>query len=228
MFRKCLTTLALAAGIWSIGVAHAALCTVALPITNPDGSLTHATDCGYTEPMGTSGNGHSPTRTGNGINVADPGNLGLSWTFIDRDPGTETGQIENAFSITGTTSGTWLIDTDETSGFDSFVITLKDGNPISDGFLWFLIDTALSATQCSASQTAGGWDLCGAWSMYGELQGRAPGTPTAHAVSHMDLFGSTQDIIVPPFGNLVPEPSMPLLLSIGLMGLWLVRSRRST
>lgn len=121
--------------------------------------------------------------------------------------------------MTGSTSGTWLIDkNDIPGGFTNFVVTMKDGNPIQNDFLWFLIDTSAGANACSTDEIDAGWDLCGTWSMYGQ-------DGNIKNVSHMDLFVGGQEDDIPPFQIPVPEPSAPLLLGIGLLGLWLTRRR---
>jgi hypothetical protein len=185
------------------GMAQAVPCTVSLPSTNPDGSLTAATACDLATPIGS---GHSPTATLAGLMADNPGGFGLAWAFIDRDPGSETGQIENAFAMTGSTSGTWRINRDAISTFNSFVVTLKDGSPLQDDFLWFLIDTSAGANTCSGADLAAGWDLCGTWAMYG-----TDGSPKT--VSHMDLFAATARTNVP---SAVPEPGVLALLAIAL------------
>jgi hypothetical protein len=145
----------------SVGIAQAAPCLVSLANTNPDGVLSSATACDMAVPIGP---GQSPAATQAGVNADNPGGLGLSWTFIDRDPGSD-GIIEAAFAMTGTGSGTWLINKDLLSS-NSFVVTMKGGSPLEQDFLWFLIDTSAGANTCSGAQLAAGWDLCGTWAMY--------------------------------------------------------------
>jgi hypothetical protein len=192
------------------GLAQAATCTVTLGSTNPDGSLTSATHCDAA-PADPS----SPANTQAGLNADNPGGLGLSWTFIDRDPsGTGT---ELAFAITGEDDGTWRINKDLISSYNRFVVTLKGGSPLANNFLWFLIDTSVGANPCSASLSAAGWDLCGTWDMYGT-------NGDSKDVSHMDLFAAnqTQGPVTP---QQIPEPSTTLLLALGVLGLALGRKR---
>jgi hypothetical protein len=194
----------------SVGIAQAAPCLVSLANTNPDGVLSSATACDMAVPIGP---GQSPAATQAGVNADNPGGLGLSWTFIDRDPGSD-GIIEAAFAMTGTGSGTWLINKDLLSS-NSFVVTMKGGSPLEQDFLWFLIDTSAGANTCSGAQLAAGWDLCGTWAMYG-TNGDSKG------ISHMDLFGATQS---GKTIQAVPEPSTSLLLAAGLLGVLSCRTR---
>jgi PEP-CTERM motif len=204
-----------AAGLLAVTVGHAqaAPCVVALSNTNPDASLTSATACDLATPAG--GN-HSTANTQAAVNADNPGGLGLTWTFIDRDD--SNGVVDGAFAITGagTGSGTWLINDDATS-HNRFVVTLKDGSPLQNDFLWFLIDTSVGANTCTSAQLNAGWDLCGTWLMYG-----TNGT-SRKEVSHMDLLGatvtSTREI------QQIPEPSTVALLGLGLLGATLGRKR---
>ena len=212
-----LVALALVTGalVSSFGTAHAAPCTVSLAATNPDGSLSDAVACDLVTP---SGPGHSPAAVAAAVDTANPGGLDLTWSFIDRDPGSEAGQIESAFGITGTTTGTWLIDTDTAGPYNRFIVTMKSGNPLQDDVLWFLLDSATGANACSAAQQTAGWDLCGTWDMYGTLNGQ--GVPTAKTVSHMDLLGAALPEI-----QQTPEPSTTFLLALGALALLGTRNR---
>jgi len=196
--------------------ALAMLCTASQSSTNPDGTLTSATACDLATPIGP---GSSPAATAAGLNADNPGGLGLTWSFIDRDPGSNTGDIEAAFGMTGSGSGTWLINKDAISAFNRFVVTMKGGSPLQNDFLWFLIDTSLGANACTADQSAAGWDLCGTWSMYG-----TNGDPKN--VSHMDLLVATGSNTTTVTG--VPEPATGALLALALGGVWLARSRSRT
>lgn len=183
MTKNVLGACALALGI--VGFApslHAAACTVLLSSTNPDGSVTNATDCGLATPTNS-----SETQTGNALNAANPGGLGLTWTHIDRDDAGN--QSDGGFSFTGTSSGSWTI-----SGSSApYIITLKDGSPLSGDFLWFLVSGST-----------------GTWQMYG-TNGINP-----KDVSHMDLFAAGGD-------GKVPEPGILFLLGSALLGLGVLR-----
>ena len=180
----CALVLAMAALAPSESLA--ATCTVVLTITDPDGSLTNATNCGLASPINA-----SPAQTGIALNEASPGGIN-TWTHIDRDA--SAGQPDLGFSLTGSTSGTWTISD---TGFTSYILTLKGGAPLSQGFLWFLIDMTVDP-------------LTGTWEMYGK-------TGNAKVVSHMDLFGAG--------ARQVPEPGILFLLGSGLLGLGFARLR---
>lgn len=165
----------------------AAPCAVMLVSTNPDGSLTNATDCGLASPTNA-----SEAQTGIALNAASPGGIS-TWTHIDRDE--SAGEIDPGFSFTGSTSGTWTISD---TGFTSYILTLKDGKPLKNDFLWFLVDMSTP--------------LVGTWQMYGTNE-------NAKEVSHMDLFGASP--------RQVPEPGILFLLGSGLLGLGFARLRTS-
>jgi len=127
----------------------AAPCTVVLVSTNPDGSLTNATDCGLATPTNA-----SEAQTRIALNAANPGGIN-TWAHIDRD--NSAGQLDLGFSFTGSTSGTWTISD---TGFTRYILTLKDGSPLMSDFLWFLVDMSSP--------------LVGTWQMYG-TNGNAKG-----------------------------------------------------
>lgn len=206
--KRYLATAVMLGVLATVSVAQAAPCIVSLPQTNPDGNLTSATACNL-------GNGNTAAEAQTAINAANPGGLGLSWTFIDRDATAVAGEIDTAFSISGSTTGTWLINKDDISGYDKFIVTLSGGPPLQNDFLWFLIDTDAGANSCSPAQSGAGWDLCGTWQMYGSGSGDNPS-----AVGSMDLFAATQ-----AHTQAIPEPSTTLLAGVGLLGLALARKR---
>ena len=169
---------------------HAGVCTVELDNTDPDGSLTNATACGKGSPTDA-----SEASTTTALNLLSPGGIN-SWTHIDRDL-VSAFDSDGGFSFTGTTSGAWTI-TD--TSFTSYIIALKDGSPLAQDFLWFLIDMSVP--------------LNGTWQMYGQ-------NGNAKQISHMDLFGAG--------GRQVPEPGILFLLGSALLGLGVARrwSRRT-
>lgn len=167
--------------------SHAAACTVFLGITDPDGSLTNATACALASPTNS-----SPTQTAIALNAANPGGIN-TWTHIDRDEGAS--ELDLGFSFTGIISGTWTISA---SGFTSFIVTMKDGFPLQNDFLWFLIDTS--------------FPLNGTWQMYGE--------DGAQDISHMDLFGAVPQVPEPGILFLLGSA----LLGLGVARRWASRT----
>lgn len=209
--KKYLSAALMLGALGTYGIAQAAPCTVERQQTNPDGSLTSATACNL-------GDGNTAAEAQTAINAANPGGLGLSWTFIDRDATAVAGEIDTAFSISGVTTGTWLINKGAIPSFDTFIVTLSGGPPLQNDFSWFLIDTSAGANSCSDEQLGAGWDLCGTWQMYGSGRGDDPS-----AVGSMDLFAATQ--VGDAATQAIPEPSTTLLAGIGLLGLALGSKR---
>jgi hypothetical protein len=209
--KRYLATAVMLGALGTYGVAQAAICTVDLNQTNPDGNLTDATACGIALNSGTTAD---QVRTA--LDAATPAGPGLSWTFIDRDLTDVAGEIDAAFSITGVTAGTWLINKDAIPNLDKFIVTLGGVEPLQNDVSWFLIDTSAGTNLCTPTQSSAGWDLCGTWNMYGS--GRNP-----REVGSMDLFAATQN--VDDTTQAVPEPSTILLSGVGLLGLALGRKR---
>jgi len=177
-------------------VASAAACIANTPIdvTNPDAQLTNATSCGVIDNLQNA----NPSTTETAIEAA----TGLSLTFIDRD-NNGNNEPDNNFLFTGTTGGNWAIDTTGL-GFTKFVVSFKDGAPLSNGLVYFVIDTTINTPSVCSSP----YELCGTWLMYGS-------NGTRQSVSHADLLaynGTTTRL---------PEPGALLLFSsvLGAIGI---------
>ena len=183
------------------GESRAASCSaVATPvdITNPDAQLQNSMSCGVINNLA---NSNEDT-----TEAAIEGATGLTLTHIDRDSNGAS-DTDNGFLFSGTTSGSWAIDTTGI-GYANFVISFKDGAPLSQGLVWFVIDTSLNTPPVCAP----GYELCGTWQMYGE-------NGTRKQVSHADLFGYN--------ATRVAEPTTLAAFALGLFGLALVRRRRT-
>jgi hypothetical protein len=199
----------LAAAMWS-GSANAGTCTVPYAQTDPDPSVTESTSCG----AGWSTNNDSPLLI-----------EGTNWYEIEKNEsgGANTsGALLTPGVVWGTTtSGSWAIDADfaTASGYESFMLVMKDGNiPGSDTqWFWFVVDTSVGANACGAGAPAGA-DYCGTWTMYG-VNGNLRG------ISHMSLYGSG-DRPPPPPPPEVPLPGTLALLGLGALGLRFVSVRR--
>jgi hypothetical protein len=186
--------------------ATAATCTAISAGTDPDATLTHSVACG----PGTLAATDTATEVQTAENVAG---WNLAWASIEKDEGASA---SGSLRFTGTTSGTWGIDTAGLT-FNSFLIVIKDGNTsgTSTTWFWFIIDTALST--CAAGQFGGTAEYCGTWTMYG-----TDGT-TLKDISHMTLYGANTTTgsgsTGGSTGNVPTSGSTLTLLGLGLLGL---------
>lgn len=188
--------------------ANAATCTAISAGTNPDATLTHSVACGE----GTLSSVDTATEVQAAENVAG---WNLAWASIEKDEGASA---SGALRFTGTTSGTWGIDTNGLT-YNTFLIVIKDGNTngVSTTWFWFIVDTALST--CTAGQFGGTAEYCGTWSMYG-----TDGI-NLKDISHMTLYGANVTTsngggsTGGSNGNVPASGSTLTLLGLGLLGL---------
>jgi hypothetical protein len=198
-------TLVLAGGA---GVANAATCTASSPDVNADplATLTNSTSCGP-------GTGNNDTAAL--VNSEEPSSL--VWSFIEKD---EAVSNSGSLLFSGSTDGDWGIDDTGLAAYDSFLITLKDGNDISPSWYWFIIDTS---TGCSALNDFASATYCGEWTMYGK-NGRLK------EISHMSLYGANSSGTTSGSTGTVPEPGTSglALLALGLLGAGIGLRRKPT
>ena len=219
MNTKLTSTLAAALmmGVFA-GGAQAAICTATSSITDPDATLTHATDCG--EGVVNTNNDSASLLTSIG------GVLAGEWFELDKDESTGSATTGPLLStgVEGTgasSSGYWAFD--DLPDYNKYVIVIKDGK-VPDGstdpnisWFWFLVDTAAGCYAPTGSPY-GSQDYCGTWTMYGN-------NGTIKDISHMTLYGQKGGDT--PGNGQIPEPSMLGLLGVGLLGqAWLLRRRR--
>jgi hypothetical protein len=136
-------------------------------------------------------------------------------SFYDKDEGgNDSGTGDGAFYLTGenfapidygnTTSGYFLLSNSLLSSFDTFILALKGGNTVPT---WVMFEIQVSSLIAGMGNQAG--FSYGTWS-----SGR-------QGLSHASLYvGGEGDTDV-------PEPGSLALLGLGLMGLGMVRRRKT-
>jgi hypothetical protein len=189
----------------------------------PDPSITNATSCGA---------GTANTNNNADILAGLNADTGITFALWDKDTDalsktasldSEGGAgLDSSFMFTVTTfnggdrvGGQWFWNStpSEATGNDTFAIVLKDGSVDHVSWAWFVLDNTTKQVGGCDPTTTFTYTYCGNWTMYGH-------DGIQKNLSHMAIYGAD---VVP---NGVPEPSILVLLGIGLVAVGGVARRK--